>query len=194
MTTEIVRVDCGLDNSQTVRRVRALLGCIPKRESAYHQMFCGLRLIRADGVRFTLSIQGSETHYCKPRESLGTLTDYDSVEIGIIPDEQNESAPYRFGRTFEYDYDTHESGFRDIKEGEIRPYGSSEEQRRGWLQPEDVGFKRVQKFQGHDDVVGWVSVQDLVWDLAEFFDAGGVIDASHEDTKNWVDKIMAAVQ
>jgi hypothetical protein len=35
-----------------------------------------------------------------------------------------------------------------------------------------------------------VPVQDLIADLVEFFDAGGVIDASHE----WVDKIIAAVQ
>jgi hypothetical protein len=190
MENGIVKMEIGLDNSQTVKRVRALLGCLPKSsESSYFQVqvFYGLRLIRADGIRFTLSIQGSDNHYCNPRENLGALTDYDSVEIGIIPDERNESAPYKFGRTYEYNDETWESDFRDIKEGEI-------EHRRGWLQPKDVGFNRIQDRQGCDDILGWVLVRDLVADLVEFFDAGGVIDASHEDTQKWVDKIIAAVQ
>lgn len=195
MEDGIVKMDTGLDNSLTVKRVRALLGCIPKAgESAYHQMFYGLRLIRADGIRFTLSIQASSGHYSEPRVNLPSLADYEEVEIGIIPDEFNESAPYRLGRTYEYDFENDESGLRDIKEGEIRPYGSSQEQRRGWLQPKDVGFNRIQERQGCDDVLGWVPVRDLVADLAEFFDAGGVIDASHEDTQKWIDKIIAAVQ
>lgn len=154
-------VKMGLDSSQTVKRVRALLGCIPKAsEYANHQMFYGLHLIRADGIRFTLSIQGSTGHYSEPRANLPSLAYYEEVEIGIIPDERE----------------------------------SSQKQRRGWLQPKDVGFNRVQEHQGGDDVLGWVPVRDLVADLAEFFDAGGEIDALHEDTQKWIDKIVAAVQ
>ncbi|MBD3427034.1 MAG: hypothetical protein GF409_07400 [Candidatus Omnitrophica bacterium] len=186
---KIVKVDTGLDNSLTVKRVRALLKCIPQSSKGWgFQIFKGLRLIRADGVRFTLSIQGSEGHYCVPKRCLSDLSQYEGVEIGIIPDERNESSPYRFGHIL----DPKEIDFREVKEGDIEPYG--EKQLRGWLQPKDVGFKRMQEHQVRDEVLGYFPVRDLVADLAEFFDAGGVIDASHEDTQKWVGKIIAAVQ
>ena len=33
--------------------------------------------------QFTVSVQGSKNHYCKPRETLDKLTDYDSVEVAF---------------------------------------------------------------------------------------------------------------
>lgn len=47
--------------------------------------------------------------------------------------------------------------------------------------PSDIGFKRM-KDNESDDVLGWVPINDIVEDLAEFFLGGGRIEAGNEKT------------
>lgn len=72
-----------------------------------------------------------------------------------------------------------------------------------WIKPESVKFRRIQMVpkepiqwarRRNDDIIRYVPVSDLVADLADFFDCGGMIDASHDEIKGWVDKIVEAVQ
>lgn len=185
--TEIVKISTGIDTPDTVKRVRALLSVIPVSRSGFgFQSFHGLRLIDKNGNRFILSMQGSDGHYSEPRKCLERLTDYEAVEIGIIPDERNKTELFRLGRSYSWD-----SGeFELVQSGETDLFGR---EKRGWLQPPDIGFSRVTS-SNCDDVIGYVEVSDLVGDLADFFDAGGVIDGEHEDTKVWLDKLRKALE
>lgn len=75
--------------------------------------FPGLLCKTSEGQSFALSVQGSRTHYCKPRAELAKLTDYESVEIGM------------WG------------------EGNSPVIAVARPQCPEWLQPSDVGFIHV---------------------------------------------------
>jgi hypothetical protein len=172
MQNEIMKIESS-NKAEIGHRVRRLLAGIPVIQKGFgFQMFSRLPLIRHDGVRFSLSIQGSEGHYSHPRICLPTLAEYDSVEIGILPNEANENAPYKYGTSYSYNFETEEN----VRQPCNGPGG--------WLQPKHVGFTHIQ--EGNDDVLGYVEVRDLVADLVEFFANGGAIDTSQEDTKKWV--------
>jgi len=95
MTDNIVKTTTTeLDVPLNIKKVQALLGCIPRQR--WH--FMSLRLVHPSGNRFCLSIQASWSHYCHPKTNLPKITDYESVELGIIPDERNEdNQGWRFG-------------------------------------------------------------------------------------------------
>lgn len=186
--SSIITVSNGvtLGATEVRERVTKLLSIIPKRVERRAvdletQQFYGLRLISPEGNRFSLSIQGSGTHYCSPRRNLANLAEYTDVEVGILPDARNRTDLLRFGTT--YDWDT--EARRAVKEGERTSYGSP---KTGWLMPQDVGFTRVEE-RAYEDVLPFIAVSDLVADLADFFLRGGTIDGSHEDTQEWLDKL-----
>ncbi len=59
---------------------RDMLGAVQRAGFLFHS----LNLVSPDGTPFRLSVQGSEGHYCYPREQLEKLTDYTEVEVGVI--------------------------------------------------------------------------------------------------------------
>jgi hypothetical protein len=135
------------------------------------QRFRGLRLVTPEGAFFLLSMQGSAGHYCEPRTALPTLTAYEAVEVGIIPDERNENRRLKLGTK-----STFGDGRKDFEEGD---------RLHGWLMPSDLGFTRL-KDNEYDDVLGYVQVKDLVADLADFFQRGGRVEGDHKDTQAWL--------
>lgn len=55
-----------------------------------------LVLVTPAGKVYRLSVQGSGTHYCEPRCTLETLTEYDSVEVAILdPSAEGEDRGFR---------------------------------------------------------------------------------------------------
>jgi hypothetical protein len=166
-----------------VDKVRKLLGMIPIARTAGFgfQNFYGLRLVTPTGDHFALSMQGSGSHYCEPREALSTLTQYEAVEVGILPDERSKSERLKLGTKADFG----EGVRRPAVKGEKDAFG---QEHHGWLMPSDIGFKRLED-SAHDDVLGWVSVNDLVLDLADFFLSGGVIEGDHPETREWMAKV-----
>jgi hypothetical protein len=163
-------------------RVRQLLSCIPKvQEGMGFQMFYGLRLVSPEGYFFILSMQGSDGHYSSPRSCLSNLAKYREVEVGIIPDERN-TGKTKLGTSVNFETGARDSGGKRSLTGRVS---------HGWLMPSDVGFTRVKDAE-YEDVLGYVPMQDLVDDLADFFMRGGMIEGDHEETKEWMRKIKVA--
>lgn len=173
-----------LGRSEVIERVRKLLSIIPKAQKGNgYQMFYSLNLISPEGNRFALSMQGSDGHYSEPRSCLANLASYEAVEVGINPDKSNKTDRFRFGTTYDW---VRNSGRHQVQDGELNSMGRP---KRGWLMPSDIGFTRVED-AGPDDVLGWVPVDDLVADLADFFMRGGAVDGDHKVTKEWLSKVQ----
>lgn len=60
-------------------------------------LFHSVNLVSPDGTPFRLSVQGSEGHYCYPRERLGKLTGYTEVEVGVLSADREFLAPRSVG-------------------------------------------------------------------------------------------------
>lgn len=205
-----------VDFAGVLAKVRALLSVLPKaRESSFGQAFHGLVLVTPEGQRFILSVQGSETHYCDPLENLDNLGEYNKVEIGILPMEENTVPQFRFGTKAYREYhmfelEKKEARLSKYSGGKLRRkraayekavakfgdrplYGRRlvrEDEVHGWLMPSDLGFQRLEDTH-FDDVLGYVFLEDLVHDLADFFVRGGVLDGEHKLNREWIAKLTS---
>ena len=183
--TEIKKIDS--ENSLNdpkknfkIQRVRDLLSLLCSKRGSVRY---GLVLLTPENNRFVLSIQASSYHYCYPRVESSSLNDYEYVEVGIIS--IDGEGPFKYGGSYSFDFDSEVSKFtlyEDDKGG-------------GWLRPSHIGFKRFAKEHEdtHDDVFS-VKLEDLILDLKDFFDDGGVIDGTHEFTQDWLRKVAGSTK
>jgi hypothetical protein len=121
----IVKMLDSIYENATVEKVTALLQTIPRHSSKFPgltPLFCPLVVLNKNGVRCAISIQGSFTHYCQPKENFNCITDYEQVEIGLIGDKPpgfegiNWLSPSEFGFTYVKESNDDVHGFVPMKD------------------------------------------------------------------------------